>query len=93
MQFVFNGTLEELKENVQKRATAFHKDIVIYQYEPTVLQIGFFCQAHGAREKTRSFSFLLRYNLLPFTDTNSVICKIIVGTEKGFSLRRSCQRS
>ena len=26
----------------------------------------------------RSFSFG-RYNLLPFTDTNSVICKIIVG--------------
>jgi len=28
--------------------------------------------------KQRSFSFV-RYNLLPFTDTNSVICKIIVG--------------
>ena len=28
------------------------------------------------------FFFWLRYNLRQFTDTNSVICKIIVGTGK-----------
>ena len=32
-------------------------------------------------QEQRSFSFG-RYNLLPFTDTNSVICKIIVGNGK-----------
>ena len=45
--------------------------------------IGFFCQAHGAREKARRFSFLLRYNLRLFTDTNSVICKMNVGAAIG----------
>ena len=47
MQFVFNGTLENLKENIRKRATAFHKDIVIYQYKPTVLQIGLLRLGHS----------------------------------------------
>ena len=48
MQFVFNGTLENLKVNIQKRAAALHKDIVIYQYEPTVLQIGFLRLGHSS---------------------------------------------
>ncbi len=40
----------------------------------------------------RSFSFV-RYNLRLFTDTNSVICKIIVGRNKASPGTRSCQRS
>ena len=47
MRFIFNGTLENLKENIRKRAAVFHKDIVIYQYEPTVLQIGFLRLGHS----------------------------------------------
>ncbi len=41
MQFVFNGTLEDFKESIKKRAKIFHKDIVIYQDTPDILQIGF----------------------------------------------------
>ena len=47
MQFVFNGTLDELKDSIRTRAKAFHKDIVIYQYDPTVLQIGFLRLGHS----------------------------------------------
>lgn len=41
MQFVFNGTLEELKDAIRAKACALHKDIVIYHKEPDILQIGF----------------------------------------------------
>ena len=47
MQFIFNGTLDELKDSIRTRATVFHKDIVIYQYEPAVLQIGFLRTGHS----------------------------------------------
>ena len=47
MQFVFNGTLEELKENIRKRAAAFHNDIVVYQYEPNVIHVGFLRLGHS----------------------------------------------
>ena len=47
MQFVFYGTLDELKDSIRTRAKAFHKDIVIYQYDPTVLQIGFLRLGHS----------------------------------------------
>lgn len=41
MKFVFNGTLDELKETIRAKAKALHKDIVVYHNEPDVLQIGF----------------------------------------------------
>lgn len=41
MQFVIEGTLEELKEHIRASAKAICRDIVIYQDAPTALQIGF----------------------------------------------------
>lgn len=47
MQFIFNGTLDEFKENLQTAAKASYRQIVIYQYEPAVLQIGFLRLGHS----------------------------------------------
>lgn len=41
MQFVFNGTLDELKETIHLKAKEHNKDIVIYSNEPNNLEIGF----------------------------------------------------
>ena len=88
MQFVFNGTLENLKENIRKRAAAFHKDIVIYQYEPTVLQIGFLRLGHSggrffiANITEESDSVILDGEIknlntnMPSTDTRSLFQKV-----------------
>lgn len=88
MQFVFSGTLENLKENIRKRAAAFHKDIVIYQYEPTVLQIGFLRLGHisgrffVANITEESGSVILDGEIknlntnMPSTDTRSLFQKV-----------------
>ena len=41
MQFVFYGTVDELKKTIQAKAQALHKDIVIRHDVPDVLKIGF----------------------------------------------------
>ena len=41
MQFVFNGTLEELKSTIRTKAQALNKDIVVYHNDPNTLEIGF----------------------------------------------------
>lgn len=41
MQFVFNGTLEELKETISFKAKEHNKDILVYHNEPNTLKIGF----------------------------------------------------
>lgn len=41
MQFVFNGTLEELTETVHIKAKEYGKDIIIYNNPANVLEIGF----------------------------------------------------
>ncbi len=41
MQFIFNGTLDELKETIHLKANEYNKDIVVYDNEPNVLEIGF----------------------------------------------------
>ncbi len=41
MQFIFNGTLDELKETIHLKAKEYNKDIVIYNNEPNILEIGF----------------------------------------------------
>lgn len=88
MQFVFNGTLEDLKAHIRKSAAAFHKDIIIYQYEPTVLQIGFLRLGHSggrffvANITEESDSVILDgetrnlYTSMPNTDTRSLFQKV-----------------
>ncbi len=41
MKFVFNGTIDELKETIHLKAKEYNRDIVIYNNEPNVLEIGF----------------------------------------------------
>ena len=41
MQFVFYGTLDELKEIIHLKAKKYNKDIVIYDNESNILEIGF----------------------------------------------------
>ena len=41
MRFIFNGTLDELKETIHLKAKEYNKDIVVYDNEPNVLEIGF----------------------------------------------------
>lgn len=41
MQFVFNGTIDELKETIHLKTKEYNRDIVIYNNEPNVLEIGF----------------------------------------------------
>ncbi len=88
MRFVFNGTLDELKCSIRTSAKAFHKDIVIYQYEPTVLQIGFLRLGHSggrffvADIIEESNSVILDgeiknlHTSMPATDTRSIFQKI-----------------
>ncbi len=41
MKFIFNGTLNELKETIHLKAKEYNKDIVVYNNEPNILEIGF----------------------------------------------------
>ncbi len=41
MQFVFNGTLEELKSTIRTKAQELNKDIIVYHNDPNTLEIGF----------------------------------------------------
>jgi len=41
MKFIFNGTLDELKERIHIKAKEYQKDIAIYDHEPNILEIGF----------------------------------------------------
>ncbi len=41
MRFVFNGTLDELKETIFLKAKEYNKDILIYHNKPNTLEIGF----------------------------------------------------
>lgn len=47
MQFIFNGTLDELKETIHLKAKEHNKDIVIYNNEPNILEIGFQRLSHN----------------------------------------------
>lgn len=47
MQFIFNGTLDELKETIYLKAKEYNKDIVIYYDEPNILKIGFQRLSHS----------------------------------------------
>ena len=47
MQFIFNGTLDELKETIHRKAKECNKDIVIYSNEPNILEIGFQRLSHN----------------------------------------------
>lgn len=41
MRFVFNGTLDELKETIFVKAKEYNKDIVVCHNTPNILEIGF----------------------------------------------------
>ncbi len=47
MQFVFNGTLDELKETIYLKANEHNKNIVIYSNGPSNLEIGFQRLSHN----------------------------------------------
>lgn len=47
MQFAFNGTLNEFKNTITKKAVLLHKDIVVYHPAPDVLHIGFHRLGHS----------------------------------------------
>ena len=47
MKFIFNGTLDELKETIHLKAKEYNKDIVIYDNEPNILEIGFHRLSHN----------------------------------------------
>lgn len=47
MNFIFNGTLDELKETIHLKAKEYNKDIVIYNNEPKILEIGFKRLSHN----------------------------------------------
>lgn len=47
MQFVFQGTLDELKDLIRKKACALHRSIVVYHNDPALLQIGFLRLGHS----------------------------------------------
>lgn len=48
MQFIFYGTINELKETILLKAKEYNKDIVIYDNEPNVLEIGFQRLGHSS---------------------------------------------
>ncbi len=47
MKFIFNGTLDELKETIHIKAKEYNKDIVIYSNDPNNLEIGFQRLSHN----------------------------------------------
>lgn len=47
MKFIFNGTLDELKETIHIKAKEYNKDIVIYSNDPNNLEIGFKRLSHN----------------------------------------------
>ncbi len=47
MKFIFNGTLDELIETIHLKAKEYNKDIVIYDNEPNILEIGFQRLSHN----------------------------------------------
>ncbi len=47
MKLIFNGTLDELKETIHLKAKEYNKDIVIYNNEPQILEIGFKRLSHS----------------------------------------------
>ena len=47
MKLIFNGTLDELKETIHLKAKEYNKDIVIYNNEPQILEIGFKRLSHN----------------------------------------------
>ena len=47
MQFIFNGSLNELRETIHLKAKEYNKDIVIYSDEPNILEIGFCRLGHN----------------------------------------------
>ena len=47
MKFIFNGTLDELKETIHLKAKEYNKDIVIYDNESNILEIGFQRLSHN----------------------------------------------
>ncbi len=48
MKFIFNGTVDELKETIHLKAKEYNKDIVIYGNEPNILEIGFQRLGHSS---------------------------------------------
>ena len=46
MQFVYNGTLEELINAIYTNAKEYGKDIVLYEEEPNIIEIGFLRLGH-----------------------------------------------
>jgi len=46
MQFIFNGTVDKLKEKIATTAKILHKEIVIVHDSPDVLEIGFLRLTH-----------------------------------------------
>ena len=47
MKFIFNGTPDELKETIHLKAKEYNKDIVIYDNESNILEIGFQRLSHN----------------------------------------------
>lgn len=47
MRFLFNGTVEELKDTIRLKAKEYNKDIVIYSNDPDSLEIGFQRLSHS----------------------------------------------
>ena len=47
MKLIFNGTLDELKETIHLKAKEYNKDIVVYDNEPNILEIGFQRLSHS----------------------------------------------
>ena len=47
MQFVFHGTLEELKETLRRKAKETNKELMIDVKDPSVLEIGFHRLSHN----------------------------------------------
>ncbi len=47
MRFVFEGTLNEVKNTIYKNASKLYWNVVIYQNEPNILQIGFLRTGHS----------------------------------------------
>ncbi|MEE1026240.1 MAG: hypothetical protein U0L55_04465 [Acutalibacteraceae bacterium] len=48
MKFIFNGRLDELKETIRLKAKEYNKNIVIYDNEPNILEIGFQRLGHSS---------------------------------------------
>ena len=47
MKFVFNGTLDALKETILENARESRKEVVVYHTDPDVLEIGFYRLGHN----------------------------------------------